>query len=308
MLTTYLRFSALILLLGLTSTIFAQAGTTVTYEDNLGELTLTYNGQINGKASYLTSTDNITLQFQNDRWEIFCCNDPVNELLFFSDVNTANNPPDLATGNWQDADAGDGTTLIALNGSGTTATVLPVELTSFSGTPGEKSNKLSWATASETDNDRFVVERSANGQNFIAIGDVEGWGTTGSGNNEYQFNDDQPLFGHGFYRLRQIDFDGTFAFSEVISVENNAVGTEAFRVFPNPAPAGSLEVRYFATTDGETEISLVSVSGQVLTTTTFSVVRGWNTLPLVTDAVGKGLVMVRVANGEDSESQRVIIR
>lgn len=94
---------------------------------------------------------------------------------------------------------------------------LPVELLSFNGAVQNSNIKLSWATASESDNDKFVVERSLDGKAFSAIGEVKGNGNSSTRIN-YTFTDTAPANGTNYYRLRQVDFDGTEDFSKVVAV------------------------------------------------------------------------------------------
>lgn len=109
---------------------------------------------------------------------------------------------------------------------------LPVELVYFraSLTP-EKLVNLEWQTASELNNDAFEVERSKDGFDFTSIARVNGAGTTAT-KNDYALLDQFPLSGTSYYRLKQIDFDGTYTYSPVISIKR---GDDPFTVYPNPA-------------------------------------------------------------------------
>lgn len=111
---------------------------------------------------------------------------------------------------------------------------LPVELTNFScALQPENVVRLTWITRSELNNDSFEVERSVNGAPFTLIGSVKGAGTTSSQHN-YLFNDNSPVTGRIYYRLAQIDFDGKKTYSEVCSVEVEAVLPQV-SIYPNPA-------------------------------------------------------------------------
>ncbi|MBX2965512.1 MAG: hypothetical protein KF845_05145 [Cyclobacteriaceae bacterium] len=150
--------------------------------------------------------------------------------------------------NWVDEGNG-GTTGTATNGTIMTATAvstfspftlastdalnpLPVELEWFraSITP-ETSVLLEWRTASELNNEAFEVERSKDGFEFTSIARINGAGTT-SQKTDYSMLDEQPLQGLSYYRLKQIDFDGTFTYSILRSVRR---GDDPFIVYPNPA-------------------------------------------------------------------------
>jgi hypothetical protein len=107
--------------------------------------------------------------------------------------------------------------------------VLPVELLSFTGKHTEGGNLLTWTTANEVNNKGFQVERQqATGDSW----DILGFKTANSKASTYQFTDDAP-FTTSYYRLRQIDNDGTETLSKVISIA--AVETRhALSLHPNP--------------------------------------------------------------------------
>jgi Leucine-rich repeat (LRR) protein len=110
-----------------------------------------------------------------------------------------------------------------------TCASLPVELLNFDvqNTEGSK-NYLTWRTASETNNSHFDIERSTDGTTFHSIGQVKGNNKASS----YQFVDNQP-FVTTYYRLRQIDFDGTETLSNIVSVVQKGKG-KALIIYPNP--------------------------------------------------------------------------
>jgi Pentaxin family/G8 domain len=115
------------------------------------------------------------------------------------------------------------------------ANPLPVELTSFTAVMTDfHTALLKWHTASETNNDRFEVERSQNGVDFEYLGQVKGAGTSNKPH-DYTVTDEQPLPGTSYYRLKQVDLDGTFAYSAIRSVTNNGErSTLKFSAYPNP--------------------------------------------------------------------------
>ncbi len=102
------------------------------------------------------------------------------------------------------------------NATLTASVVLPVELTTFFGTVKGAATELSWQTATESNNDHFSIQRSPNGQNYTEIGQVKGAGTSYEPQ-EYTFIDEHPLQGKNYYRLKQVDFDGKFSFSPVVT-------------------------------------------------------------------------------------------
>jgi Secretion system C-terminal sorting domain len=98
--------------------------------------------------------------------------------------------------------------------------ILGVELRHFEATKTEQSNLLIWETASEKNNKHFDIERSTDGTTFHSIGQVKGNNKPSS----YQFVDNQP-FATTYYRLRQIDNDGTETYSKIVSIYPNPVSS-----------------------------------------------------------------------------------
>lgn len=95
---------------------------------------------------------------------------------------------------------------------------VPVELTSFTAENSTEGIILRWKTATETNNLGFSLEKSFNNSQFVEIKFIEGKGTT-TNQNLYSFLDRELKVGTVYYRLKQIDFDGTYAYSNVISIE-----------------------------------------------------------------------------------------
>lgn len=113
-----------------------------------------------------------------------------------------------------------------------TASALPITLTSFKAEVRKTSTLLSFSTATETNNSHFAIERSADGRVFSEIGQVRGAGTTQEPQS-YTYTDERPLAGINYYRLRQVDYDGTESFSPVVRV----VFGKQDRITLAPSPA-----------------------------------------------------------------------
>ncbi len=111
------------------------------------------------------------------------------------------------------------------------AIFLPVELTFFDVRPTDDGNELTWVTASETDNEMFEIERSSDGVDWRTLGSIHGAGTSFD-EIQYSFLDRKQSHGTIYYRLRQIDFDGQFELSKVISLE---LTKNEITVYPNPS-------------------------------------------------------------------------
>ena len=115
---------------------------------------------------------------------------------------------------------------------------LPVELTSFTAEKRGTTVALAWATASEKNSDRFEVERSRDGRAFARIGQVAAAGSSSTARS-YELLDGQLPAGATqlYYRLRQVDLDGSFSYSPVRAVTLKAASGLA--LYPNPATTGA---------------------------------------------------------------------
>lgn len=109
---------------------------------------------------------------------------------------------------------------------------LPVELISFSANLKDNIVDLNWATATEYNNDYFEVQKSSNGYDFESFTLVDGFGTTVE-SQYYNTSDFNPYQGITYYRLKQVDFDGAYAYSNIVAVEVNE--EIKFNIYPNPS-------------------------------------------------------------------------
>lgn len=121
---------------------------------------------------------------------------------------------------------------ISGSGSSNCNIVLPVKLMSFTAKAMENYNILNWQTATEVNNDYFVVESSTDMINFKEIGRVDG---AGNSNNviSYQYLDYTSFDKVIYYRLKQVDFDGVYTFSDIVAVKKSNEGD--VNIYPNPA-------------------------------------------------------------------------
>jgi ELWxxDGT repeat protein len=110
------------------------------------------------------------------------------------------------------------------------ATVLPLSLTDFSGRAIGSHTLLNWQTETEKHTHSFSVERSQDGKRFGALGSVMAMGT---GSHAYSYTDAAPFTGYNYYRLKMIDQDGSFTYSQVIAV--NHTGKNSLEIVPVPA-------------------------------------------------------------------------
>ncbi|MEL6971011.1 MAG: YCF48-related protein [Bacteroidota bacterium] len=142
--------------------------------------------------------------------------------VFFTDANTG----------WAVGEEG---TILKYGAAG-----LPVTLLSFEGQVLDKAVQLNWQTASETNNQGFWVERSATGSSWNALAFINGTGTAIE-QQHYSYLDEQALAGMSYYRLQQVDFDGTYKYSPTISIYKSEK-RQSLAVYPNPVEGRLLHV------------------------------------------------------------------
>ncbi len=148
-----------------------------------------------------------------------------------------------------------GWTFIGDAASGGDCSALPVTLMTFTGKSQDTSVMLAWETSSETSNSGFEIEKSADARTFEKIGFVDGAGDS-KVRKTYNFRDIYPL-PTTYYRLKQLDYDGKFEYSRIISVKQPK---EKMIIYPNPAN----NVVYVRGLDGEQSLVIRDAEGKVV--------------------------------------------
>ena len=142
---------------------------------------------------------------------------------------------------------------------------LPVTLISLSGRKVSDGNRLEWVTASEFNSDQFLVERSLDGNGFENIGQVS---AAGFSNNitPYQYLDEKPSGGNNYYRLKMIDKDATFRYSNILLLTNGSNGAGS-KLYPNPTVSGRQVLMQLEGIErGAVTISISGINGQIIKT------------------------------------------
>lgn len=188
-------------------------------------------------------------------------------------------------------------------GDGSRESSFPVELLYFRAEANPINNQvdLYWETASELNNDFFLVERSLDGASFIAIDQVDGSGTTET-NQSYQAIDRQPLLGKAFYRLRQVDFDGSFTYSDMIEVSFSNEDFSSVNVYPSPARIGEeVSVEFHIPEAQSALITIVNQQGQTVYKTEVDAVLGNTTFRTNPGNLMPGIYFVNIVDPNQPE-------
>lgn len=187
----------------------------------------------------------------------------------------------------------------------TDLTPLPITLTSFSGYQNNNVVNLNWVTESEINNAYFSIERSIDGKNFDEIGRVSGVGTSNY-MNSYQTIDKDPHDGIAYYRLKQVDFDGEYAYTKIISVAFTRIGN--IRVYPNPS-TGIFTLDFDENVRGEYEVNVYDLKGNRVTTKFVVIEKNSDENHLIDlTNFDKGIYFMNVSNGKESINLKVITK
>lgn len=179
---------------------------------------------------------------------------------------------------------------------------LPVTFTSLAANKQKNDVIVSWITATEINNKGFEVERSVDGKMFKFAGFVKGAGNSNK-TQTYRLSD-ANAFGLSnasvlYYRLKQVDFDGQFSYSEMVSVGDDVALNNEVSVYPNPF-ANEFTITLNTSNSGMASIDIMNIQGKVVSTKIVSVVAGLNNFPITENAsLQAGVYFVRTTlNGE----------
>jgi hypothetical protein len=181
--------------------------------------------------------------------------------------------------------------------------VLPVTLVNFKGERIGAINKLSWQTETEANNSGFELQRSADGINFSKLSFVATKADNGYSNTtlSYSYNDENPLRGNNYYRLKQVDKDGKYSYSTVVLLRSKATEITLSSVYPNPAQN---ELNLVITSPSSEKVTIVvtDLSGKVIMQQTAQLLIGDNQQQLKVQSLASGTYIIKAVCSSGCET------
>jgi hypothetical protein len=155
-------------------------------------------------------------------------------------------------------------TAVTLDANTVNSVVIPVELSSFTAITNGNEITLHWTTATELNNLGFEVQRSSKDKEFSTVGFVEGNGTT-TEQQSYNFSDRNLNTGKYYYRLKQVDYDGSFEYSNMVEVEITPSSFSLSQNYPNPFNPSTM-IKYSIPTSEFVTLKVFDVLGNEVAT------------------------------------------
>lgn len=182
------------------------------------------------------------------------------------------------------------------------ACTLSVELLDFVGhTTDENTNLLKWTTATETNSQWIIPERSIDGHSWEILERIPGQGWS-SAITQYTAEDTQPYL-RTYYRLRMVDFDGIISYSDVVVLKRENIS--GLSISPIPTEK-EIFLQFDALKEEDISISIIDINGRKLSAETISVVIGLNTLEIDLSIYPSGLYYLSLDNGTDRQVERIV--
>lgn len=191
-------------------------------------------------------------------------------------------------------------------GIGMTLVVLPIELLSFSGYNNGDMNELMWQTASEFNSAYFDLERSFSGDDYESIHQMKAAGFS-QVESDYRFTDQKPNRGLNYYRLKSVDRDNSFTYSNIVLIQLKTDGTIATVVSPNPA-INNINIQLQSGNDDELLVQLTDALGRVVRSQSWKVVSGNNFTTINTAGLAAAIYFVNIyrPSAKTAETYKVV--
>jgi len=173
---------------------------------------------------------------------------------------------------------------------------LPVKFLNFTAAQDGDVVMLDWVTTDEVNNSRFEIERSADGSYYSSIGTVKAAPVNGDPEHLYHFTDMSPALGNNYYRLKQIDLDGNFNYSDIRNVDFNNLAAPVIKLFPNPVIAKQKVTLSIGQNAQQLNVRIMNAMGQTASIQNFTSVT--SSVALETNTLSKGVYYIIVIADE----------
>jgi hypothetical protein len=186
---------------------------------------------------------------------------------------------------------------------------LPVVWASFDAYRSGDDVQLEWATFEEKNNAYFQVERSADRIFWEELTRTP----AAINSNElqrYAAIDGMPLMGTNYYRIKQVDMDGAYSYTETMSVRFEADNALSLRVFPNPTTDNDAPTLTFfaAKATQQYEVRLMDLQGRILFAQEIAAAQGSNTLSLPMTGLAQGVYLIQVSSEDATATEKIFIQ
>lgn len=188
---------------------------------------------------------------------------------------------------------------------GTCDLILPVTLIDFSAILVNDIVQLIWSTATEFQNDYFYVQKSSDGYNFEEIGKLNGAGTT-TVINSYLFIDGEPLIGINYYRLKMVDQNNYYEYSNIILI-NSLQLTQQINIFPNPVD-DNLSIEFNVSSSQDIIIEIMALNGEVISKENIFVEKGDLIEHKIVSELPGGIYFINIISAEVNQSLKFVKR
>jgi hypothetical protein len=185
------------------------------------------------------------------------------------------------------------------------AVVLPVTYKYFTASASGMDVRIAWETGSESGSSHFSLERSSDGVHFMSIGLVP---ANGSGNGKvYQFTDPAPGEGTWFYRLRQVDMDGGYAYSSIARVDFNSKHQHGYKLMSNRV-RNEIRIQFMGDPgEGPGSVRLVDLSGRLLLQRSVNTRRDQVvSIDLSQLPISAGVYLLEIVNGSGRHTEKIV--
>ena len=184
-------------------------------------------------------------------------------------------------------------------------TVLPINLTSLTATKDGNKGLLNWSTSTETNNYGFEVERSNDAKTWNRISFVKGNGNSNVQSN-YNYLDENLFKGTNYYRLKQIDFDGKFNYTSVVSIRFADKDNLSVSFYPNPTK-GKIVVLSESAISERASLNIFDLNGKLMKSITLTAQMANSNISVDVSDLSKGLYLISLNNNGAIKTSKLLI-